>query len=107
VTWLTVPPSSFLETACLVRILSRNKNEYPNPSTDMSAARHADVLFVKNDKPEGHNDLAAYVKKEGIKHILFKEFSDALGIVQSVVKGVATVDQVLEDGARQAATSII
>jgi 2-hydroxy-3-keto-5-methylthiopentenyl-1-phosphate phosphatase len=39
---------------------------------DMSAAKHADVLFVKNDKPEGENDLAAYCVKEGIKHILFR-----------------------------------
>ncbi|KAF9517666.1 hypothetical protein BS47DRAFT_1371295 [Hydnum rufescens UP504] len=75
--------------------------------SDMSAARHADVLFVKNDKPEGQNDLAAYVKKEGIKHILFKEFSDALPIVQSVVRGAATVDQVLEEGRHKAASSII
>jgi len=75
--------------------------------SDMSAARHADVLFVKNDKPEGQNDLAAYVKKEGIKHILFKEFSDALPIVQSVVGGAATVDQVLEEGRHKAASSII
>lgn len=64
--------------------------------TDMSAAKHADVLFVKNDKPEGHNDLAVYVKKQGIKHILFKQFSEALPIVQSVVKREKTVQQVLE-----------
>ena len=88
-------------------MFSQSKNKYPNTSTDMSAARHADVLFVKNDKPKGENDLAAYAKKEGIKHILFKEFSDALPIVQSVVKGVVTVDQVLEEGSKKAATSII
>lgn len=73
----------------------------------MSAARHADVLFVKNDKPEGQNDLAAYVKREGIKHVLFKEFSEALPIVQSVVKGEASVEQVLEEGAKKAGMSVI
>ena len=65
----------------------------------MSAARHADVLFVKNDKEEGHNDLAAYVQREGIRHVLFKEFSEALPIVQSVVNGEKSVDQVLTEGA--------
>ncbi|KAH7345297.1 HAD-like domain-containing protein [Rhizoctonia solani] len=40
--------------------------------SDMSAAKHADVLFAKNDKPEGENDLAEYCKKEGIPHILFR-----------------------------------
>jgi len=64
--------------------------------SDMSAARHADVLFVKNDKEEGSNDLAEYCKLEGIKHILFKDFSQALPIVQSVVKGEKTVEQVLD-----------
>ncbi|KDQ09888.1 hypothetical protein BOTBODRAFT_36700 [Botryobasidium botryosum FD-172 SS1] len=63
--------------------------------SDMSAARHADVLFVKNDKGEGLNDLAEYCKMEGIKHILFKDFSQALPIVQSVVKGEKTAEQVL------------
>ena len=65
----------------------------------MSAARHADVLFVKNDKPEGENDLEEYCKKEGIRHILFDDFSHALPVVQSVVKGQKTVDQVLSEGA--------
>lgn len=68
----------------------------------MSAAKHADVLFVKNDKPEGENDLANYVKREGIRHILFKEFSDALPIVQNVVTGKQTVDAVLTEGAAAA-----
>lgn len=59
----------------------------------MSAARHADVLFVKEKEDE--NDLAAYVKKEGIKHILFKDFGEALPIVESVVKGKKTVKDVV------------
>lgn len=59
----------------------------------MSAARHADVLFVKEKADE--NDLAAYVRKEGIRHLLFKDFGEALPIVSSVVEGRKSVDEVL------------
>lgn len=59
----------------------------------MSAAKHADVLFVKEKEDE--NDLLEYVKKEGIRHIPFTQFGDALPIVESVVKGRKTVDEVL------------
>ena len=45
----------------------------------MSAAAHADVLFVKQ-KPYGENDLAAYCVKNGIKHILFEDFEAALAV---------------------------
>jgi len=64
--------------------------------SDMSAAVHADVLFVKDDKPEGHNDLAAYCKREGIKHILFKNFHEAQPIVSAVVEGQSSVEDVLK-----------
>jgi len=67
--------------------------------SDMSAAKHADMLFAKNDKPVGQNDLAEYAKREGIRHVLFKDFTDALPIVQSVVGGEKSVDQVLNEGA--------
>lgn len=62
-------------------------------ATDLSAARHADVLFVKSKDDE--NDLAAYCRKEGIKHIIFKDFGEALPIVESVVKGEKSVADVL------------
>lgn len=76
---------------------------------DMSAARHADVLFVKNDKPPGENDLAAYCEKEGIGHVLFRwvgcmhaywadlcrTFADALPVVRDVVEGRKTPAEVL------------
>jgi 2,3-diketo-5-methylthio-1-phosphopentane phosphatase len=65
--------------------------------SDMSAAKHADVLFVK-EKDSGENDLAAYCSREGIRHILFEDFSKALPVVQSVVDGTATVNQVLQAG---------
>jgi 2-hydroxy-3-keto-5-methylthiopentenyl-1-phosphate phosphatase len=63
----------------------------------MSAARHADVLFVK--KPPGKDsDLATYCAKEGIPHILFENFTQALPVVQSVVTGEKTKDEVLKKG---------
>jgi len=65
--------------------------------SDMSAAEHADVLFVKQ-KADGENDLATHCTKLGIRHILFTSFSEALPIVQSVVKGEKSVDEVLSAG---------
>jgi len=65
--------------------------------SDMSAAAHADVLFVKQ-KEGGDNDLAAYCRREGIKHILFEDFSKALPVVQSVVRKEKTVEEVLTIG---------
>jgi 2-hydroxy-3-keto-5-methylthiopentenyl-1-phosphate phosphatase len=46
----------------------------------MSAARHADVLFVKQTD-DGENDLAVYCTREGIKHIIFRDFAQALRAV--------------------------
>ncbi|KAL0576102.1 hypothetical protein V5O48_005876 [Marasmius crinis-equi] len=65
--------------------------------SDMSAARHADVLFVK-EKEYGENDLSVYCTKNGIKHILFSNFSQALPVVQSIVKGEKTAEQALDAG---------
>lgn len=64
---------------------------------DISAAKHADILFVKQ-KGDGENDLATYCTRLGIRHILFTHFSNALPIVQSVVKGEKSVDEVLSIG---------
>jgi 2-hydroxy-3-keto-5-methylthiopentenyl-1-phosphate phosphatase len=61
---------------------------------DISAAKHADLLFVKH-KPDGDNDLAAYCKREGIKHVLFENFADAQKVVEAVVGGEQTIDQVV------------
>lgn len=75
----------------------------PNPPTifffgdgvsDMSAARHADVLFVKK-KPGADNDLAAYCIKEGIPHVEFEHFGRALGVVKQVVDGTLSVQAAL------------
>ena len=63
----------------------------------MSAARHADVLFVK-EKPGGENDLAAYCRREGIAHILFQDFSHALRVVGAIVEGRTTAQEALAAG---------
>jgi 2-hydroxy-3-keto-5-methylthiopentenyl-1-phosphate phosphatase len=63
----------------------------------MSAAKHADVLFVKLNE-NGESDLATYCDQEGIKNIKFKDFSQALPIVNAVVSGAMTVMEALEVG---------
>jgi len=74
-------------------------SELPDPPTlfffgdgvsDMSAAKHADLLFVKM-KSESDNDLASYCEREGIKHVRFKNFSNVIPLVQQVVEGKKTV----------------
>ncbi|EAU89687.1 hypothetical protein CC1G_10714 [Coprinopsis cinerea okayama7 len=77
--------------------------DLPNPPTlfffgdgvsDISAARHADLLFVKA-KADGENDLAAYCQRENIKHVMFSDFSQAIPVVASVVNGEKAVDEVI------------
>lgn len=63
----------------------------------MSAARHADVLFVKQ-KPGADNDLAAFCTREGIPHLLFEDFGRAMGIVRQVVGGKLSVQGALALG---------
>jgi len=57
--------------------------------SDLSAAKHADVLFVK-EKSDGENDLATYCARESIPHVLFSDFSKALPVVRSIVQGDKT-----------------
>ena len=86
-----------LETVYQVRRLyffSRCLETFPSLSTDISAAKHADLLFVKA-KPGGDNDLAAYCTREGITHVLFEDFSQVLPVVQHVVSGKKTVTDVI------------
>lgn len=63
----------------------------------MSAARHADLLFVKQ-KPGADNDLAAFCRREGIPHVLFEDFGGALELVKQVVDGKLTVKEALAVG---------
>jgi len=66
-----------------------------NPShPDISAAKHADLLFVKL-KTDGENDLLTYCGQHNIKHLPFTDFSGALTVVQSIVEGRATVDELI------------
>ncbi|KIY69808.1 hypothetical protein CYLTODRAFT_420371 [Cylindrobasidium torrendii FP15055 ss-10] len=53
--------------------------------SDMSAAKHADHLFVKL-KSFGENDLAAYCTREGIPHRTFTDFSDVVPVVREMVE---------------------
>ena len=62
---------------------------------DISAAKYADVLFVKT-KEDGENDLSVYCQRESIKHILFADFSKALPTVESIVKGEKTIEDVID-----------
>ncbi|KAI0253964.1 HAD-like domain-containing protein [Lactifluus subvellereus] len=57
--------------------------------SDISAAKHADMLFAK-EKSNGENDLAAYCTRENIRHVLFADFSRALSVVRSIVEGEKT-----------------
>jgi hypothetical protein len=63
----------------------------------MSAAQHADVLFVKL-KENGESDLAKYCDNLGIKNIKFQDFSQALPIVQSIVAHTISIEQALAIG---------
>lgn len=65
--------------------------------SDISAAKHADILFVKQ-KDDGENDLATYCTRLGIRHILFTDFSKALPVVQSIVGGERSVEEALTIG---------
>jgi len=44
----------------------------------------------------GKNDLAVYCQREGIKHVLFDNFSKVLPVMDSIVKGSRTIHQVIE-----------
>jgi 2-hydroxy-3-keto-5-methylthiopentenyl-1-phosphate phosphatase len=64
---------------------------------DISAAKHADMLFAK-DKTDGENDLAAYCIRENIPHVMFADFSNALSAVRSIVEGEKTPQDWFEIG---------
>ncbi|KAL1948673.1 hypothetical protein VTO73DRAFT_10479 [Trametes versicolor] len=65
--------------------------------SDMSAARHANVLYVKQ-KEGGDNDLAAYCRRESIPHILFEDFGHALRSVSAIVEGKKSAQDALAEG---------
>ncbi|CDZ97641.1 Pyridoxal phosphate phosphatase-related [Phaffia rhodozyma] len=61
--------------------------------SDMSAAQHADCLFVKNK--EG-NDLATYCTNQGFPFKLFDTFEYVLKDVQDVIGGRKTAEEVMK-----------
>lgn len=73
---------------------------YTFPETDMSAAEHADLLFVKR-MANGDSDLARYVKAQGISHVTFRDFTNVLDKVKAVVLGETSVENVLEEAAKK------
>ena len=63
---------------------------------DLSAARHADILFVKT--APGESDLATYCVREGIPHILFENFDQVLPLVEAIVEGKMTKEEAIAKG---------
>jgi len=51
---------------------------------DGVSAAHADVLFAKR-KADGESDLIQYCEEKGIGYVPFRDFSEALPIVEAVV----------------------
>lgn len=60
--------------------------------SDMSAARHADLLFVKLKGEGGENDLREYCIKEGIPHRVFSEFGEVVPFFERLVAGESVQD---------------
>ncbi|GMK59650.1 hypothetical protein CspeluHIS016_0802560 [Cutaneotrichosporon spelunceum] len=63
--------------------------------SDLSAARHADLLFTKV-KPDGNTELATFCEREGIPHVKMRDFRKVLTLVKEVVGG-KTVEQVIAE----------
>ena len=60
--------------------------------SDISAARHADVLFVKDKKD---NDLATYCDKHNIGYHLFKDWTVPKHMIQQWLNGDLTREQLI------------
>lgn len=64
--------------------------------SDLSAARAADLLFVKVI-PNHTNDLSKYCLREEIPFVQFAEFSQVKVAVEAVVTGTKTIQQLLTE----------
>ncbi|TXT08849.1 hypothetical protein VHUM_02977 [Vanrija humicola] len=64
--------------------------------SDLSAARHADLLFTKV-APGVDSDLLKYCKREGIPHVRFATFKEILEDVKKVVEGQATTQEIIAE----------
>lgn len=65
------PPTLFF---CGDGVSGKSPPSHRNPAqtADLSAARHADLLFAK-EMENGDSDLLVYCKREGIPHVTFKD----------------------------------
>jgi len=63
--------------------------------SDLSAARHADVLFVKVTGIDEKDNLKTHCDKAGIPYIPFLDFHIAKAIVGQIVRGEKTKDDFL------------
>ncbi|KAK0520193.1 hypothetical protein OC835_007287 [Tilletia horrida] len=61
--------------------------------SDMSAARHADVLFVKDQED---NDLAVYCRRHEIPFKLFKDWTVIRDEVAKVLEGKAKPAEIMD-----------
>lgn len=64
--------------------------------SDMSAARHADLLFTKITA-DGNTELSKYCVQEGIPHVKFTDFGKVLELVKEVVAGKSTEQVIAEN----------
>ncbi|ODN83568.1 hypothetical protein L202_01688 [Cryptococcus amylolentus CBS 6039] len=65
--------------------------------SDLSAAKHADLLFAKT-MPSGHSDLQTFCQKQKINHLPFVDFNKVLEKLQEVVAGKTVDDILTEEG---------
>ncbi|RSH81630.1 uncharacterized protein EHS24_007808 [Apiotrichum porosum] len=72
--------------------------------SDLSAARHADVLFTKVAE-DGASDLLKFCVRENIPHVAVANFSQILEDVQKVVVGGETTAQVIAEANHPTSTS--
>ena len=56
--------------------------------SDISAAKHADVLFARKDR-----DLEFYCKREDIPYIPFDTFAEVESVVRKLVDGKARIEK--------------
>jgi predicted ATPase len=87
-----------------LRYISRRTRRYlvglpsvPSQGTTRLTTLNFRDRFVKT-KDNGENDLSVYCQREGIKHILINDFSEAIPVLEAVVSGRRSVDEVLAKG---------
>lgn len=64
--------------------------------SDLSAARHADLLFTKVSE-KGNTDLLEYCIRQNIPHVKFRTFDSVLEKVKLVVEGKKTTQDIIAE----------